>query len=160
MITGLRALKRFSHPFARIALIALAELTLVACGKPGAASADSIVFGKCLFEKNDITSIKSGSIFLYALRDQDGSGLHVVTGKAEVPDSLIDRVARQPLKTILPARIIDASYRLEFGGLSKHGTGRSEYFVGLPREPNGEVTVSIGGTYGTDFAYPFCAFWE
>lgn len=145
-------------PLTRAMAMAVAALGAGSCGRNAAASLNPIVLGKCVFDEGRFDRIEPGDIFIYALRNDDGSGLRVATGKAEASDPLTDRVVRQPIKATLPARIVPID-RLEFGGLAEDGSGKHEFFVSK-RNSNGEVTTSIGGTYGTSKAYPLCAFWE
>jgi hypothetical protein len=132
--------------------------SLAACAEPEAADLDTMtMIGKCVFTDRFASEIEQGEVFLYALRDVDGSH-GIVTGTASTSDSLLDVVARQSPSEILPARRL-APARLEFGGLAPDGTGDAEHFVSMGVKPR-EVFTSVGTTYATEHAYPSCVFWE
>lgn len=117
--------------------------------------AGSSLFGKCTFAEEETREIAAGDVFVYAVVS-DGGELSVVTGTAEVDDALEDLVVRQAIGDLLPARAVDAR-RLEFGGLGEDREGVSEHSISMS-DTSGAAFLSIGTTYGTELAYPTCAF--
>lgn len=114
---------------------------------------DGDVVGKCAFASPRIR-IEPGDVYLYVFLAADDYS--VATGVATTTDSLVDQATRQPIDTLLPARLVGPA-RLEFGGLAPDRSGDAEHFVAMQDRTN-MVFTSIGTTWGTTDAYPACAF--
>jgi hypothetical protein len=121
---------------------------------PSPLPADVTVAGKCVFAEGTRSEIVAGDRFVYVVIDRGGA-LDVVTDVAALDDALTDDVPRQAGE-LLPARLLDT--RLEFGGLDAERAGEADHFVSM-QDRTGAVHISIGTTYGTELAYPRCAFW-
>jgi hypothetical protein len=139
----------------RLAIIALL-VSITACESGDPVPDDLTLIGKCTFGDGASTVIERGTVFLYALRD-DANALYVATGAATVGgDEVGDPIRHQDVDEVLFARLVPRT-RLEFGGLGIDRTGEAEHFVAM-YDDTGDVFTGIGTTYGTENAYPSCAF--
>lgn len=118
--------------------------------------AERALHGKCAFITRSDSQLLPGDVFVYVMVEVDSGRFTVVTGEASTRDDLEDRTAIL-IGTLMPARVVGA-HRLEFGGLSEARDEVADHFLNIGNT-SGEVHISIGGTYGTELAYPRCAFW-
>jgi hypothetical protein len=138
-------------------------LACAACGiEPSEATlaTDVTIVGKCVFDTPN-PSIEPGDIYVYAATDDAGL-FHVMTGTAAVVDVLDDDVPRQRFDELLPARwMTDPRWPqeayVEFGGLASDRSGQARHYIGVYYRDY-EIYTAIGTTYGTNAAYPACAF--
>jgi hypothetical protein len=120
---------------------------------------DTTLITKCLFaQRGALSEIAQGDVFLYAVRDESDGTFGVVTGIATTSESLFDVNTYQSSADILPARL--DGLQLRFGGLDPYRIGESDHWISASSSQPGELTVSIGTTYGTAIAYPMCVYWE